>query len=272
MAYREKKIYSGDYMEVEIYPVSNYEQRQSRAQKTKLSLPKQQRLNDKNAKKHLTRLINNNFSKNDYHLTLTYSEKNIPTSAKEAAKDVRNYLRRLKYKRKKLGLDELKYIAVVESLGKDGRKARIHHHILIQGDMDRNEVEKLWNKGRCNSMILEPDEKGLSGLANYISKNAKSGKKWMQSRNLKQPTVLVNDYKYSKRKVEKLSRFGLPPRELEKIYKGWTISEAESSYNEIDGGIYITLFMRKTETEKINKYKTASRYLFEARSTNYDFY
>lgn len=256
MAYREKKIYAGNYMEVEIYPITLQERKQGRKSKSKISLPKQQKLNEKNAKKHLARLINANFSEGDYHLTLTYEDRYLPKDRKEAERDVRNFFRRLKYRRKKLDLPELKYIAVVENLGKDGRKTRVHHHILIQGDMDRSEVEKVWNKGRCNSMVLKPDEKGLSGLAHYISKNAKHGKKWTQSRNLKQPTVSVNDWKFSKRKVEKLSRFGLPPRELEKIYPGWSVSDAESRYNEIDGGIYIAIFLRRT----VDDYKQKHRF------------
>lgn len=41
MPYREKKIYSGQVLEVEIYPISKEERKQPRRKKEKLTLPKQ---------------------------------------------------------------------------------------------------------------------------------------------------------------------------------------------------------------------------------------
>lgn len=53
MPYREKKIYSGDILEIEIYPISKIERKQKRKIKEKESKKKQKNLNDKNAKKQL---------------------------------------------------------------------------------------------------------------------------------------------------------------------------------------------------------------------------
>ena len=86
MPYREKRIYSGKYLEVEIYSISKKERNKKRKRKQKESLTKQKNLNDKNAKKHLIRLVNANFSDNDLAVHLTYDNKNVPTSEDEARK------------------------------------------------------------------------------------------------------------------------------------------------------------------------------------------
>lgn len=64
--YREKKIYSGKILEVELYPVyKSGREIPRRAKKEKLSTKEQRNLNDKNARKKLTRLINTNFGEGD---------------------------------------------------------------------------------------------------------------------------------------------------------------------------------------------------------------
>ncbi len=57
---------------------------------------------------------------------------------------MRNYIRRIQRLRKKRGLPPLKYIAVTER-GKKG--GRYHHHITINGGIDRDELESLWGLG-----------------------------------------------------------------------------------------------------------------------------
>lgn len=244
MPYREKNIFAGQYRETEIYFVTASEVKQSRKKKTKESLPKQKNLNLKNSRKHLTRLINANFTADDLHLTLTY--KNQPETDTQAKKDVENFIRRLKYRRKKQGLPELKYITVVEQKDKDGRKVRLHHHVILSGDMPRDEIEKVWKLGRCNASRLQPDECGLSGLANYITKNTYSGKRWAQSQNLIQPKVTVNDHKYSRKKLAKI--FEAPSeREIEALYEGYFVSRIEQGINDITGTMYMNIMMRKKE-------------------------
>ena len=103
MPYREKRIYSGKMLEVEIYPISLKEKRKSRSKKRKESKIKQKNLNEKNAKKHLVRLLNTNFTDKDISLTLTYDNKNLPKNEDEARRDVVNYIRRLKNYRKRRG-------------------------------------------------------------------------------------------------------------------------------------------------------------------------
>lgn len=241
--YREKKIYSGKYLEVGVYPISKNEKKQSRKTKQKLSSVKQKNLNDKNAKMHLVRLINTNFTNNDLAVHLTYDDVNLPENEKEAKRDVTNYLRRIKHYRKKKGLPPLKYIAVIE----DGQKGkRIHHHIIMDGKLDRDTVEELWGKGYANADRLKEDENGFEALGKYISKDPKGNKRWVQSKNLKQPKVSVNDSKYkSKRQVEELSKYPEDRETFEKLYKGYTFTKCSVSVNEVTGNIYLYIKMRK---------------------------
>lgn len=250
MIYREKRILAGEFLEVEIYPITPQERSKSRKRKIKESRKEQKNLNDKNAKKKLRRLINHNFTPNDLVVHLTYTEKTIPKTEEDAKKDVQNFLRRVKRKRQKLGLQEMKYIAVLEFVqpdpeNKDKRKkVRMHHHIIMSG-MDRDEVEKLWEKGRCNADRLQPDEKGFESLANYISKDPKGSKRYSRSKNLEEPEIQINDWRWTRRKVEKLRQFQ-DYSEIEKIYKGFTATEMKIQVNEINAGTYIEIKMRGT--------------------------
>ena len=245
MPYREKKIYSGDILEIEIYPISKIERKQKRKIKEKESKKKQKNLNDKNAKKQLIRLLNTNFTKKDLHVTLTYTKDNLPKSLDEAKKDVTNFIRRLNYYIKKNGLGELKYIAVIEyKEQKEGKKEiRMHHHLVINGIVDRDEIEGIWKKGRANADRLKPDEFGLEGLARYVSKDPQGNKRWIPSRNLKQPTIKVNDYKYSGRKVYEIARGDRDI--LVNNYTDYLLNDYKVEINDITAGIHINIKMRK---------------------------
>ncbi|MBB6622255.1 hypothetical protein H7E67_02320 [Clostridium gasigenes] len=248
MPYREKRIYSGDILEIEIYPISKIERKQRRKKKQKESQKKQKNLNDKNAKKHLIRLINTNFKKRDLHVTLTYNKNNLPKSEYEARKDVANFIRRLKCYIKKNGLGELKYIAVIEYKESTGEKEiRLHHHLVINGIVDRDTIEEVWKKGYANADRLKPDDFGFEALARYISKDPKGQKRWTQSRNLKQPTIKVNDYKYSGRKVYEIYR---GERDIAKNYTDYLLSDYKQEVNDITAGIHINIKMRKRINNK----------------------
>lgn len=243
MPIREKRIYSGDMLEVEIYEISNKERAKSRRRKIRESSLAQKNLNEKNRKKHLARLLNTNFTDNDIHLTLTYTQANLPDTKEKAERDIRNFLRRIRRYRKKQQLTELKYIAVIEWKGADGRANRAHHHIVMNGDMPRDEVEKIWKAGRCNSSRLQADHEGFAGLARYLTKERKSGKRWMQSRNLQQPRVAINDWKYSRAKF-----YRMVPEDIAKQFQAYRISKFEKTCNEITGENGISALFRRKET------------------------
>ena len=194
---------------------------------------------------------------------MTYNDKFLPVTLEDAEREVRNYLDRVSYRRKKEGLEPLKYILVTECKTEKG-KERWHHHIIMNGGLDRtNVVEALWSRpkkkgqkigeslGIVNSrrIQIEDDGKGISALGNYLSKDPKGKKRWSTSKNLERPWTRANDYEYSRRELEKIVK-DAPGREYwEKKYPGWTLENSDYAYsavyNEITGwSLYLKLRRR----------------------------
>jgi hypothetical protein len=248
LPYREKKIVSGTNFEVEIFPISLKEKNKSRKTKRKESLPKQKNLNEKNARKHLIRLANTNFTDQDLVVHLTYTDKTLPKTAAEARADVINFIRRVKRYRKKNGLPVLRYLGVTEFCEPDEtdkrKKVRMHHHLFMSG-MNRDTLEKLWGKGRANADRLQEDEFGYTALANYIAKDPKGSRRWIQSKNIKQPDYKPpNDSKYSKRRVIDLAH-NCDDRELfEREYPGYRFLDCEVKVNKETDAIYLYIRMK----------------------------
>ncbi|QNO14948.1 hypothetical protein HYG86_09255 [Alkalicella caledoniensis] len=265
---REKKIYCGDkYLEVDIYSYTKNQTINSksgkRSKKKNITEPKQKNLNDKNARRYLTQLANTNFDERDLHVTATYKDKYLPKTIEEAEKEVTNYLRRLSYRRKKQGLSPLKYILVTEYNTKKGEEKpiRIHHHIFINGGLDRDIVEDLWCKrkkkgekkgemiGYVNADRLQPDENGVAALCTYLTKNPNGKKRWSSSQNLEKPWYRNNDHKYSRREISKIAKEPPDISYWERRYPGWTISKNDYAvrmeYNEYTGwSFYLKLRKR----------------------------
>lgn len=248
--YMVKTIQSGDMLESEIYPVYDKRKDVPRRDKEKLSNEWQDKLNDKNAKKKYVRLVNTNFTKNDLMVTLTYQDKYLPTE-KQAKKDVVNYLNRVKRYRKKMGLEELKYVYVLEFVDEaeqhKSKKIRVHHHIIMNA-MDRDKAEDLWGKGRVETKRLQPDEFGLEGIARYMVKDSR-GKRWYGSRNLKKPKETKAVTKLTKRKAEKIAVNENMHEELfENLYSNkYKFSDSHTFLSDITGGFYLYCRMRKRD-------------------------
>lgn len=243
-------------MEVDILPRTvegeKLIKQSARNKKVKVSAPKQRNLNDKNAKRYFLELGNGNFGRGDWHVTLTYDPMFQPATIEEAEKNVGNYLKRLKYARKKKGVEPLKYILVSEyKVNDDGEfTTKIHHHLIMNGDVtnlfDRDDVENLWSiriKGRgkkpiglVNARNLQPNENGIEGLLKYLSKDPKGKKRWSSSRNLKKPILSKNDSYYRKSKIDKLAITNDQGEEyFKQRYKNYRISEIKFQYYEMTG-------------------------------------
>lgn len=257
--FRTKTIKSGPVLEVEVFPIWQTRS-EARAARRSVTRDAQRAVNERNARKRLDRLMNCNFGSEDLCVTLTYAGE--APDQEQAAKDVRNYLRRVKYWRKKHGLSELKYIYVIEwepeadevvpdaeQLCFEGMQGsflapvkvkRIHHHVVMSG-MDRDEAERLWKKGRVNSRRLQPDDFGLHDLAGYMVKAPRTCKRWYGSRNLAEPKVTVSDHKFSRRQVMAMAeRFGDEGAAvLRKVYAGYeSVGEPVIRGSEFVSGFY----------------------------------
>ncbi len=250
MPWREKKIYSGKILEIEVYPISSKQQKEPRKKKSKISKPKQKNLNDKNARKHLTRLLNTNFTDKDLAVHLTYNDNEQLPDEEQARKDVVNYIRRIKRYRQKNNLPEMKYIAVIEHQEEDPdsgkKKKRIHHHIVMSG-MDRDAAEEIWNRGRANADRLKADEFGYEGLARYISKDPKGKKRWVSSKNLTKPTVKVNDHKYTRKKIDTMASRPEDRDLFHTLYPGYHLNDCTVTINDITAAKHLHIRMRKLE-------------------------
>lgn len=271
---RTKTYYCGkNDLEIDLFPWMEVEKRYTRKKKEKVTIPKQKVLNDKRAKRTFCQLVKTNFGEGDLHLTLTYNTKYLPEKVEDAEKEVRNYLRRVARLRKKKNLSPLKYIFITEQ---GVQSKRIHHHVIINGGLSRDEVELLWRRpkrkgqqqgealGDCNADRLRTDDKGLERLASYLAKDPKGRKRWTPSQNLKKPEVSTSDTKTSRRKFMQLVLLPEDAEEVrqhfEKQYSDFAVTEVRKEWNDITctWAVYVKLH-RKTEKRDNNAYRTAFR-------------
>lgn len=195
--YALKEITAGDQFEIEIYPqFRSMDEVPPEGRTIKKDNNKAQKnLNDKNARKYVERLINENFSDRDIWMTLTYDDAHLPPDGDvdAAIKNVQKYIRRINYQRKKRGLPNAKYVYVT-AYNPDA-EIRWHHHIVMDGALDMETVESCWKQSSRNEVRrLQTDENGLSGMANYIveEKNrVPSEKRWNSSQGLRDPRIKV---------------------------------------------------------------------------------
>ncbi|MEK5429682.1 hypothetical protein MKY88_02355 [Lysinibacillus sp. FSL R7-0073] len=250
--YRVKTIKSGEVLEVEAYPFWKIPQG-LRKKKGEESSQAQKNLNDKNTKKHVTRLINTNFRNyEDIWLTYTYPQGKMPVDFEQAKKDMTNLIRRLKNWLKKQDQYkdfDLKYIYVTEHT-RDGSKVRAHHH-MVTNFPNRDVAEELWNcGGRTQSRRLQSDDFGFEGMARYITKEkgSKTMKRYTPSRNLKQPTVTVADSKLTRRRAEKIAIEEISAQELfEKLHKEYQFKDMQVKFSDFVSGAYLYVRMKRIE-------------------------
>ena len=244
--YATKTIRSGNQLEIEIYPEFTKKQMNKMKAKKKNSSA-QKKLNDKNSRKRLERLINANFTSNDYWITLTYADEHLPRTMDDAMKDMKNFIRKINYRRKKLGMNNAKYIYITEFSKEKG--IRCHHHLILEGGMTMDEIESRWTKGRRNNIRkLDPDENGLTGVAAYLSKDPKGKKRWKSSKNLKKPKESKSYTIFPFPKIRKMIiNNNLIEEMMTRRYKNRIFTRCEVRYNEFNSKFYIYARMRYDE-------------------------
>ena len=246
--YREKKYYCGEYLEVAIYPV--YTHPKKRGKRSKPTTEIQQRLNQRHTEGRLRRLLHTNFTPSDLFATLTFDDSSLPESVEDAQRLLHNFLRRLKRKYTRLGLDA-KYIYVLE-YGQEHN--RLHIHLVLTGGITRAELAKLWGLGEVNADALRFEKDGLAALAKYLTKGGESDerptwKRWSGSRNLEQPTVTQRDGRLSHRKIADLCQNGGDADYLETQFDGYEMADYSLEVSEdIYGGYYLAATLKKIPT------------------------
>ena len=262
MGYRTRTTKAGDRLEAEVFPIFGRNEMGSvRAAKKNLTRDAQQRSNDKRAKRYLVLLIENNFGEGDYHMTITYAEE--PTEER-AGKDIKNLFNRLRRIRKNRGLPPLKYIYAMGG-GEEDDEKRIHFHVILNGGLDRDEIEREWLRtpgaGRADADRLQPNEQGLEEVSKYLFKQHKDRdretggritRRWNGSRNLKKPKTTTSDSRCSNARVKRIAH-DMPNEakaEMEKVYPGYRLIDCEVRYSDIIDGVYIRCVMRRDKGGK----------------------
>ena len=270
--YRENIYRCGKYLEIDVFPTFHKGGRKRRRAKYRPTSAMQERLNQRNAERALTRILNENFTSDDIEITLTYKDEYLPDTYAGAKRDADNFLRKVKRLRARRGLPEIKYVLVPGG-------GRYHFHIPMSGGIPRDELEALWGKGYANSRRLKFDENGIAGLANYISnqreddeflgedlfskydineetgelierdrKRRKGERRYTCSRNIKRPEPEIKEGRISKARVEELASFDSESKKaFERMYPGYTLSRCEPYYNDENGGWYLHIRMYSTE-------------------------
>ena len=267
--YREKTYTSGDYLEVNIYPV--FRAASGRGKKAKPTTEAQKKLNERNAARKLERLIDANFTRDDIKCELSYRPGCEPEDTESAVRDCVNFMRRLKRIRTRLGLCDLKYIYVTERGEKSGR---YHHHVIISGGVSPRELAECWGLGYVQKIQpLQFGPEGCAGIAYYMNGNKRGQKAAREtyrhfhaSKNLVQPKERVRDGRISRRVADEMAKdcAGYCRERLEALYPGYIFAAAEQFYNDVNGGVYLTAKMyrdgcdfgerkRKTNKRKENE-------------------
>ena len=133
-----KEIRAGNQLEVEIYPEFT---------KLPATIPRkkntaaQKDLNDRNSQKECVRTINENFGPRDLWCTFTYRRGCEPLDYDEALNNMRNYIRRIQRRRKRMGLPPTRYVGVIEWQEDEEKGIRCHHHVFFDGAMPQRTAE-----------------------------------------------------------------------------------------------------------------------------------
>lgn len=111
-----------------------------RLPKTKQTTGQQQKVNDRQLVKRLTRILNANFNDSCYYVTFSYKKENRPNM-----EGLKQHKRELLKKMRKLYKDsgkELKYIETAEV----GERGAVHIHMVVN-DIDIRKLQSLWKYG-----------------------------------------------------------------------------------------------------------------------------
>ena len=247
---RETKFYCKDFLEIYLYPVTEQPQAKikSRGKRFRESSETQKLLNAKYAERKLVQLLHANFTDRDLAIGLDYSDDTRPKTPEEAQRNFQNFLRRVKRLYKKAGAGEVKYISVIEFGEKSGN---VHHHIVMSGGVDRDEIEKAWGLGRANTKRLQFLEIGIADMGKYIIKDPIMHKRWTRSKNLVDPQPRRNDSHISRKKLDELVADCEHRQLFEQLYPGYVVAEVIPTYCEWDSCYHMEIRMFRGDSDYI---------------------
>ena len=255
MGYRRRTTVSGPRLDAEVFPAFGRQMRGAmRRAKSQQTVKAQQIANENRSRLRLIQLVEANFTEEDLAIGLSY-EGEAPTPER-IDKDLTNFFAKVRRRRAKYGLPKLKYIAAIggdemPSPGYSGK--RPHVHVIMNGGIDRDELEKMWGHGTANTKRLQPRDEGLGGISVYFTKQMqdrppkKGVRKYRPSKNLTQPVTRARDAQMPNSRVRRIAYdFQNEAKEvMEKLYPGYVMQECKVKYSDIVCGVYIHCVMRK---------------------------
>lgn len=255
---RVKATKAGEMLYIKSFPVWKTAADGGRATRVKPSSETVRKLNQRHAREANEILINANFGKDDYVLTLTYTENptqgmrlgdayyaDEPQDEVEAQENMRKYIKALRRMVARLGGDPklLRWLYVTEATyskhpDADGR-ARFHHHVLIGGDvgngvrLTRDEIEDLWQAmpfsghGRTKCEWIQPGSAGLAGLAAYMTKTEDGIKTYIDAQGEKRGRHLCHHSRNLKRPAPTVADRKLSKRRVARVAQDVMANGAE---------------------------------------------
>ena len=256
MGYKRRTTVSGPRIDAEVYPVFGGQMRRAlRRARSNQTADAQKKANRRRSELKLIQLVEANFTEKDISIGLDYD--GTPPTPERVDKDLRNFVERVKRRRQRMGLPELKYVAAIggdemPSPGYSGK--RPHVHMIMNGGIDRDDLEQMWGHGRANCDRLQPRSEGLGGISVYFTKQVqdrpqKPGvRKWRSSKNLVHPVPRSRPAKVSNARVRRIAfDFKNEAKQImEKLYPGYVLQgEPEVRYSDVVPGVYIRCVLRK---------------------------
>ena len=217
-------------------------------------------MNNKRAVRYLEALVHSNFGEGDILASLSYSDEYQPKDEKEAKRLFGNFIGRLNYRLHKLGMENVKWVSVIERGKKSGR---FHHHALLKCGLDRDTIEE----------------------------RPQNTRKWDSSKNLIKPWDTVNDNPrmMSGKKYRQMKELGESTEDMRRIIEadnpGYELIDVEKEFREEFSAWYFFCRLRlaqkppnrkkqkqkgKTKKQNINEIKQNANSKSENISRNGD--
>lgn len=250
--YRTRSVRSGDMLEIMAYPMLTPSAAHT-VKKIKPTAEQIARYRQTQSEHRMIRLAETNFGDGDFKVDLTFEGVKLP-KLDEVQREMTRYIKRINYARKVRGIENAKYIYVVEGWEEGSKQKRLHAHMIIDGVLDAETLRAIWGRGRVRVDPLDVDGYGgLKRLASYMAKDPRGRKRWKSSKNLKKPVTTVADRKVSANKAQMIAEdVAGRSAALEKLYPGYVVEETEVRTNPYITGCYIyaTLRRKRSADEK----------------------
>lgn len=281
---RYDNIIAGDRLEVKLYPThSKSGNRISEGPKSDKTPEQMQEENEKKAALKFVRECAANFNENDFIISCDYDPRFAPSTPEELHRDISNFIRRVKYLRKKKGLSNKKFkykFALHCEKYKSGFKKGMnnyHFHGYITGGegITTKDIKNLWTYGTSGKVdYYDPEHNNPDGFAWYAATGStkqkdsangrnnlpKGTRKYVSSQNCKPPKIEPKkDAKISKKKLADIAEHRVEDRAYwESKYPSYHFVNMDAVYNKINGYYYVTVLMYKKKPKK-NTYFEKSR-------------